>query len=292
MSPPKLAKKTGKTALVSGGSSGIGLEITRQLAKHGAIVTIMGRRQQVLDEAQAALKALGLRIAGVQGDVRSAEDCERAAEAASGPSGRLDILVNCAAGNFLAPAETLSANGFRTVMEIDALGTFNLSRSAYPFLKKASAPSIINISATLHYGATWYQVHASAAKAAVDSITRTLALEWGRDGIRVNGVAPGPIAGTAGLTKLAPGAEKEIVQEIPLGRVGEKWDIAMACVYLAGVGSRFVTGHVLVADGAQWMYRKPILPPDEVVKAARAIESKSRKVGTAASSAAAPRSKL
>lgn len=113
-----------------------------------------------------------------------------------------------------------------------------MSRACFPLLKAARDSAVINISATLHYGATWYQVHASAAKAAVDSITRTLALEWGDSGVRVNGVAPGPIAGTAGLTKLAPGAEQAVVREIPIGRMGQKWDIAMACVYLASSAGR------------------------------------------------------
>lgn len=130
--------------------------------------------------------------------MRQLDTCASWVQQAVGRLGRLDIVVNCAAGNFLAAAEQLSANGFKTVMEIDALGTFNMSKAAFAELCKSDAASIVNISATLHYGATWFQVHASAAKAAVDSITRTMALEWGRFGIRVNGVAPGPIAGTAG----------------------------------------------------------------------------------------------
>jgi 2,4-dienoyl-CoA reductase [(3E)-enoyl-CoA-producing], peroxisomal len=194
------------------------------------------------------------------------------------------------AGNFLAPAEELSVNGFRTVMEIDAVGSFNMSRAAFPALAKSKDGRIVNISATLHYGATWYQVplehmcssvayssnscsaiehararssiqrspgrnarnravqvHASAAKAAIDSMTRTLALEWGRYGIRVNGVAPGPIRGTAGMSKLAPGASEEalaaeMATTIPVGRMGEREDIALACVYLSSSAGSFMSG--------------------------------------------------
>ena len=171
-----------------------------------------------------------------------------------------------------------------------------MSRACYPYLTRSTlpqGPSIVNISATLHYGATWYQVHASAAKAAVDSITRTLALEWGSSRIRVNGVAPGPIAGTAGLAKLAPGSEAAVVAEIPLGHMGERWDIALACVYLSSPAGRFVTGHVLVVDGAQWMYRRPLIPREAVGAAARAVEQKSRKIGVAAHSVTNPaRSKM
>jgi len=198
--------------------------------------------------------------------------------------GMLDIVVNCAAGNFLAAAEQLSSNGFKTVMEIDALGTFNVSKASYSALKKSKAASVVNISATLHYGATWYQAHASAAKAAVDSLTRTLALEWGSDGIRVNGVAPGPIEGTAGLTKLAPGKAEKLralwKERIPVGHPGRAWDIAMAVLYLSGSCGDFVNGHTMVVDGGEWMYREPLIPREQVKKASRGVEAKSRATGT------------
>merc|ERR1712066_875148 len=117
--------------------------------------------------------------------------------------GSLDILINCAAGNFLAPAEQLSPNGFKTVMDIDTLGVFNMSRVAFEHLKASRFGGVItNITATLHYTATWYQSAPVAAKAAIDALTRNLALEWGDYGIRVNTVAPGPIADTPGFRKL------------------------------------------------------------------------------------------
>ena len=130
-------------------------------------------------------------VYGVQADVRSYIDASKIAKLIENKFNKLDILINCAAGNFLVAAEDLSSNGFRTVMEIDALGTFNFSRACFSLLKQSGNSCIINITATLHRYATWYQVHASAAKAAVDSVTRSLALEWGEFGIRVNGVAPG-----------------------------------------------------------------------------------------------------
>lgn len=283
ISPFKDTTLTGKVALVTGGTSGIGLEIARQLALHGASIAVSGRRQQVLDLACKDLLTTGARVLGLQGDVRQQADCERWVQQIVEQLGGLDILVNCAAGNFLAPAEKLTANGFRTVMEIDAMGTFVMSKSAFPALCRSSDPSIINISATLQYGATWFQVHASAAKAAVDSITRSLALEWGRHKIRVNGIAPGPIEGTAGLSKLAPGKDgTDLASEtIPLGRLGKKWDIAMSVVFLASPAAGFVTGTVLVVDGAQWMWRPSLLPPEAVAQASRGLESKSRAIGVA-----------
>eukprot|EP00889_Picochlorum_renovo_P005383 jgi/Picre1/32413/NNA_007759.t1 len=148
---------SGKVAIVTGGGSGIGFEIAKQLGLHGATITISGRRSNVLESACDTLMGLGIDALFVQGDVRKYSDCQRMVEETQAKCHRIDVLVNCAAGNFLAAAEQLSSNGFRTVMDIDAL-----------------------------------------AKAAVDSLTRTLALEWGGYGVRVNGVAPGPIEGTAG----------------------------------------------------------------------------------------------
>eukprot|EP00878_Enallax_costatus_P020564 GHUV01021744.1.p1 GENE.GHUV01021744.1~~GHUV01021744.1.p1 ORF type:complete len:177 (+),score=67.69 GHUV01021744.1:423-953(+) len=171
-------------------------------------------------------------------------------------------------------------------MEIDAVGTFTMSKAAFQALSQNSESVIINISATLHYGATWYQVHASAAKAAVDSITRSLALEWGEYGVRVNGVAPGPIRGTAGMSKLAPGEEgamEEVVSSaVPLGRMGEKTDIALACVYLASSAARYVSGETIVVDGGAWLHKPQLVPRDMVSQLSRKVESDSRKVGTAA----------
>lgn len=223
----------GKVGLLTGGGSGIGYEIAAELGKHGASIAIMGRRKHVLDSAVSALQSLGIHAIGIEGDVRKREDAARVIETTITQFGKLDILVNAAAGNFLVPAENLSPNGFRTVIDIDAVGTFTMCHEALKYLKKGG--TIINISATLHYTATWYQIHVSAAKAAVDSLTRSLALEWGTDyGIRVNGIAPGPIDDTAGVTKLLPDDVKRKSREASaLYRMGKKWDIAMAALYLA-----------------------------------------------------------
>lgn len=159
----------------------------------------------------------------------------------------------------------------------------HLCSAAFPALSKCASSNVINISATLQYGATWYQAHASAAKSAVDSLTRSLALEWGSFGVRVNGVAPGPIAGTAGMAKLAPGAEErmqdQMARAIPVGRMGERCEIAYACLYLASSAGSFVSGHTLVVDGGEWMYRPPLAPREAVAQLSRGVESKSRAVG-------------
>ncbi|MEW5298475.1 MAG: hypothetical protein WDW38_000789 [Sanguina aurantia] len=288
-SPFKTDTLKNQVALVTGGSSGIGLEIATQLGLHGAIVVVTGRRQAMLDSACQALQAQGITAAGMQGDVRKADACERWVADILATYGRLDVLVNCAAGNFLATAEELTQNGFRTVMEIDAIGTFTMCRAAFAALSKSPSPSIVNISATLQYGATWWQVHASAAKSAVDSITRSLALEWGEFGIRVNGIAPGPIAGTAGMSKLAPGAEAQVQKiveaSIPLrNQMGRKWDIAMAALFLSSPAASFISGDVLVVDGVNWMWKPSLVPRKAVTQMSRGVEDKSRAVGTASSS--------
>jgi len=141
----------------------------------------------------------------VNGDVRDPQCAKSVLQQTVDVFGHLDILVNCAAGNFIALVEDISTNGFKTVVDIDLIGTFNMSKHALPYLKQSKKGSVINISATLHYTASPYLQHASAAKAGVDALTRGLATEWQEYNIRVNGVAPGPIEDTLGMAKLNPG---------------------------------------------------------------------------------------
>ncbi|XP_021300292.1 peroxisomal 2,4-dienoyl-CoA reductase-like [Herrania umbratica] len=294
-SPFKADIVKGKVALLTGGGSGIGYEISLQLGKHGASIAIMGRRKHVIDSAVAALHSQGIPAIGLEGDVRKEDDAARVVESTFKHFGRLDILVNAAAGNFLVPAEYLSPKGFQTVIDIDTVGTFGMCHKALKYLKKggpgkdpSTGGAIINISAMLHYGATWYQIHASAAKAAIDSITRSLALEWGTDhDIRVNGIAPGAIDDTAGVTKLAPEEMLSKIKEKPLYKFGEKWDIAMAALYLASDAGKFVNGTVLVVDGGQWLSTPRLLSKDAVKQLSRREEIRSRAVPTGL-----PKSKL
>ncbi|KAM7532395.1 hypothetical protein LguiB_035805 [Lonicera macranthoides] len=285
----------GKVALLTGGGSGIGFEISTQFGKHGASVAIMGRRKSVLDSAVSTLQSLGIPAVGFEGDVRKQEDAKRVVESTVKHFGKLDILVNSAAGNFLVSPEDLSPNGFRTVMDIDSVGTFTMSHEALKYLKKGgpgrssstSGGMILNISATLHYTAAWYQIHVSAAKAAVDAITRNLALEWGTDyDIRVNGIAPGPIADTAGMSKLGPDEINSKARDyMPLYKLGEKWDIAMSALFLASDAGKYINGTTIVVDGGLWLSRPRHLPKEEVKQLSRLVErrSKATPVGVPAS---------
>src|SRR5262245_11224662 len=196
----------GHVALITGGGTGICRGIAAAYARFGADVAIVSRKQDVLDKAAAELSAAsGRKVLGIAADVRQPDDIARAVAQTVERFGKLDTLVNGAAGNFLAPASGLSPNGFRTVVDIDLNGTFNTSRAAFESLQRSGDALILNISATLHYHGTPLQIHASAAKAGVDAVTRNLAVEWGRFGIRVCGIAPGPIGDTEGMRRLAPG---------------------------------------------------------------------------------------
>ncbi|CAF3923358.1 unnamed protein product [Rotaria magnacalcarata] len=289
-SPFKPTILQNQVALVTGGSSGIGLEICRELGKHGCSVVMMGRRAEMLTLAEKMLTDEGIRAFSVQGDVRIPEDGVRAVKSTVEKFGGLDCLINGAAGNFLCAAENLTPNGFKTVLDIDTQGTFNMCRAAFPQLRESSNANIINISTTFHYAAMWYQAHVCAAKAAVDALTRALALEWGEYGIRVNGIAPGPIADTAGFSKLGgslmdtDSSENPLLEAIPLKRIGTKWDVAMSVLYLCSTAGQNITGSILVNDGGNWLYKPQILDRETVQSFSRSVEKKSRQAGIATKS--------
>ena len=243
----------GKAALVTGGGSGICRGMALALAAHGCDVAVTGRRAEPLEAARGEIEGLGARGVAAAGDVRDPAAAEAAVASAVDAFGRLDILVNGAAGNFLCRAEDLSPNGFGAVVDIDLKGTFHMCRAALPHLK-AQRGSVLNISATLHYLGTAAQLHVSAAKAGVDALTRVLAVEWGPYGIRVNGIAPGPIAGTEGVKRLLVGeAKTRTVGTTPLRRLGAIDDISHAVLYLCSDLASFVTGVTLVVDGGLWL---------------------------------------
>ncbi|KAI9308390.1 2,4-dienoyl-CoA reductase [Cunninghamella echinulata] len=236
----------GKVLLCTGGGSGINRALTVAIVRHGAKAVIVSRNIQKLEIAAKEMSAeAGGEVVAVQGDVRKPETLENAVKVAVEKFGRLDFLINGAAGNFLAPFQHLSYNAFRTVIEIDLMGTFNATKAAMEHIK-ANKGAILNISATLYYTGTPYQQHAGSAKAAIDALTKHWAVELGPHGVRVNGIAPGPIKGTEGMDRLGVAFEEECV---PLGRMGDVKDIANAAVFLLSDGASYITGHTLVSDG-------------------------------------------
>src|SRR5258708_29975708 len=216
----------GHAALVTGGGTGICRGIALAFAAHGCDVASVSRKMEHLEPTLAELRDHGVRAIARAADVRDAAAVNDTVTAIAAEFGRLDILINGAAGNFICAAENLSPNGFGTVVDIDLKGTFNVSKAALPHLK-AHGGSIVNISATLQYLATMGQVHASAAKAGVDTLTRTLAAEWGGYNIRVNGIAPGPTEGTEGVRRLStPESRATMLKMCPLGRMATLDDIS------------------------------------------------------------------
>ena len=243
----------GKVAFVTGGATGITGGVARAFAEHGAKLAITSRKEENLVAKKQFIEENGGECLAVVADVRDYAAVENAVAKTIEHYGKIDIVVNGAAGNFLCAANDLSANGFGTVVDIDTKGTFNVCRAAFEALKESKG-QIINISATLHYLATPMQIHVSAAKAGVDAITRNLSVEWGRRGIRVNGIAPGPIEDTEGMKRLlVPELREKIMRKIPLGRFGRIEDIENAALYLASDAASFVNGVTLVVDGGSWL---------------------------------------
>ncbi|MCA1633189.1 MAG: SDR family oxidoreductase [Acidobacteria bacterium] len=244
----------GRVALVTGGGTGITGGVARALAEAGARVALVSRKIENLEPAAALIReGVGGDAQAFAADVRDYAQVERAVAGCVEHFGRLDIVVNGAAGNFLCPAEELSPNGFGTVVDIDLKGTFNVCRAAFEELKKRRG-LILNISATLHYGGTPLQLHVSAAKAGVDALTRNLAVEWGAHGIRSNAIAPGPIEDTEGMKRLVPPDIKERLRKrIPLGRFGRIRDVEQCAVFLCSDAAAFINGAVIAVDGGHWL---------------------------------------
>ena len=241
---------SGKTVYIAGGTSGINLGVAHGFAKAGAKLAVVSRSQDKVDAAVAELKKRGGEAIGFAADVRDYAAVEATLKATHAKFGEIDVLISGAAGNFPAPALGISPNGFKSVVDIDLLGTFHVLKGAYPFLKKPGA-SIINISAPQAFNPMEFQMHVCAAKAGVDMVTRVAAIEWGAAGVRVNSVTPGPIAETEGMQRLAPTPEavQMVIDSVPMQRYGTKQDIADCCLWLASSMASYVTGAVIPVDG-------------------------------------------
>jgi NAD(P)-dependent dehydrogenase (short-subunit alcohol dehydrogenase family) len=241
----------GKTVFITGGGSGINLGIARNFAALGADIGICGRTQAKLDNAAVELRALGAKVCPVAADVRDFAALEAAFARSRQELGPMDVLVAGAAGNFPVPAEKLSPNGFRTVIEIDLMGAFHASRAAFEQLKQTRG-TILFISAGMAYVPHAYQVHVGAAKAGIDMMMKNLALEWGRHGIRANSIVPGPIDETEGMKRLMNAAQATaFIESIPLRRLGTVDDVGQTAAFLASPLASYISGCVVVCDGGQ-----------------------------------------
>ena len=240
----------GKTAFVAGASSGINLGIAKRFAAAGANVVLISRSAEKIEAAAKEVSAFGKPAIGIAADVRDYAAVEAALRRTHETFGEIDIVLSGAAGNFVAPALGMSANGFKTVVDIDLIGTFNVLRASFEFLRRPGA-SLISITAGQAERASLFQAHVCAAKAGINMLTKCLALEWGPAGVRVNATSPGPIADTEGMARLAPteADELRVKSRVALRRYGEKDEIADMALFLSSDQARYVTGAIVPVDG-------------------------------------------
>jgi peroxisomal 2,4-dienoyl-CoA reductase len=244
----------GRTALVTGGATGLGLEIAHLLGEHGAKVAICSRKEENLRAAVGQLTEAGVDAMYGVCDVRKPDEVAATVAAVLERHGGIDVLVNNAAGNFPAPITGISPNGFKSVVDIDLLGTFNVSKAVYEATMHERGGSIVNITASIQYRGMALQAHVTAAKAGVDALTRTCAIEWGPQGVRANIVAPGGMEGTEGLKRFEDvTGGKRTASRVPLGRVGSRREVADCVLFLASDAAAYVTGATLVVDGGGWL---------------------------------------
>ena len=253
-----LPEKTleGRTAIVTGGGTGIGRAIAQEFARLGAKLVLASRSAEHLEPAVSELRSMGAEAMAVPTDVRIPEQVERLCEETTRRFGRIDILVNNAAGNFICPAEKLSVNGWNSVVNIVLNGTFYCSRAAgLRMIERGQGGQILNIVAAYAWTGGPGTIHSACAKAGVVCMTRTLAVEWAKYKIRVNAISPGPIETEGAREKLwaTPEVKRSLTGSIPRGRFGEPREVANAAAYLVSDYADFITGEVLVLDGGQWL---------------------------------------
>lgn len=255
----------GRVAIITGGATGIGFGIAKSFVGVGAKVVLASRKMDKLNLAVSELRGLGGEAMAVQADVRDYGAVEAVVKAAVDAYGAVDIMIANAAGNFFVPVSEMSPNAWKVVVDIDLNGTFHCARAGYEALRQSRhGGRFIAISTTRALEGWPGCAHAGAAKAGVMSLIRTLAGEWGPDGIRCNTIAPGAIGDTEGVKRIyeEQGALERELSSIPLGKLGVASDIAQAAIYLCSDAGGYVTGADLVVDGGRNRSRARLLKRD------------------------------
>jgi NAD(P)-dependent dehydrogenase (short-subunit alcohol dehydrogenase family) len=244
-----------KVALITGGGTGIGRSIALHMAACGARIVLVGRREQPLHDVASHIDTQGGHAVPIRADIRQPEQVDRMVHTALTTYDRIDILVNNAAGSFLASARTITPKGWQAVVDTTLSGTFYCSQAVGHHMIERGGGRIINITATLHYKGSPGMIAPTAAKAGVEALTKTLALEWAKFNILVNAIAPGPIATEGADRNLWSNATfRDLIQRgVPLGRFGLPEDIANMAIYLASPAGDYITGATMVVDGGEWL---------------------------------------
>ena len=246
----------GKTIIITGGGSGLGKSMAARFGELGANLVIASRRQQVIQDAADELRKTGAEVLGLTCDVRDVASVQALVDETKNQFGKIDVLLNNAAGNFISPTENLSPNGFKVVVDIVLHGTFNCTHAVGKEMIANGGGSILNIVATYAWTGSGYVVPSAAAKAGVLAITRSLAVEWAKYGIRSNAIAPGPFPTKGAWSRLAPpglGIEKKMKNRIPLKRFGKHIELANLASYLISDEAGYINGEVVTIDGGEWL---------------------------------------
>jgi NAD(P)-dependent dehydrogenase (short-subunit alcohol dehydrogenase family) len=257
---------SGKVVLITGGGTGLGLAMAKTFGALGARLVIASRSEEHLESGAAVLREAGVDTLTLACDVRDADAVKSTVAAAVEHFGRIDVLVNNAAGNFLVRAEDLSVGGWKAVTRIVLDGSWYCSQAVYPTMQRQGGGAILNILATYATGPGTLTVHSAAAKAGVLSLTRTLAVEWAAAGIRVNAIAPGPVETQGAGSRLwdTEGARKSILEKLPMERFGSEQEVANAAVFLISDAAAYVTGTLLPVDGGLTLGKGHLASADAV----------------------------
>ena len=246
-----------KTIIITGGGTGLGKSMATRFGELGANLVLTSRRQEVLDEAARDINdKTGAEILTVSTDIRHSDQVTEMVKKAVDKFGKIDCLLNNAAGNFISPTENLSENAFRTIIDFVLVGTFNCTQAAGKAMRDSGGGVILNIGTTYAFTGSGYVVPSACAKSGVLAMTRSLAVEWAKYGIRTNAIAPGPFPTKGAWKRLVPpglNIEKKMMERVPLKRFGEHDELANLASYLMADESGYMNGEVITMDGGEWI---------------------------------------